>query len=493
MKQTSRSGRRVRAPGAALLLGLALLAAIAAAGGCRGGAEPGPFHCPMHPTYVADRQGDCPICGMRLVPVRPESGGGADGGGESGAAAGHGAPGAAVTPPSGAAYYCVMCQGVGAAQPGRCPECGMRLQPVPAAAGPEGAPAGAGVAGLAPVSLSGEAVRLAGVRTAEAASGRLARTIRTVGIVAADETRVHRWQPRTGGWIERLHVDFTGRAVRRGEPILSLYAPELLAAQEEYAAARAAADGFARSALPEVRRGGEELAAAARRRLELLGAPADLLLELDAGGAPRREVVLHSPQAGHVTGKQIFAGQYVEPGMELLTITDLSVLWVEAAVYENEAAWVAVGQEVALAPPHDPSARRAGRVAYINPELDPRSRTLTVRLDVANADLALKPGMYVDVELRLDAGEGILVPDDAILDTGARQVVFVESGPGRFAPRAVTVGARGDGRALVRAGLVPGERVAVQANFLLDSEARLRAAIGAAGGGGHAHQGGSSP
>lgn len=489
----------------ALLLAAGLLAALAL-GGCRDkGTDGGPYHCPMHPTYVSDRQGDCPICGMRLTPIPaaktagavapdgsgPGAGGGAGaGGGDRGAhgAAAHSAPSTAAVPPHPEKWTCVMCPEVQADAPGRCPVCGMRLQAPAgaAAAGPaEPAPASPAAAprpadpppGLAAIEPGAAVLRLAGARTAPAVREPFARAVRATGRVTADERRVHAFQARAGGWVERLHVSFTGEQVRAGQAVLDLYAPELLAGQEEYLRARESAARFAASDLPEVRRGGEDLLRAARRRLELLGVPPAAIDELDRGGRPRDTVTLTAPASGHVTGKAVVAGQRVEPGETLFTVSDLDAVWVTADLYESEASLAAVGREAVITLPYDPEARLAARVAFVAPVVDVQARTVQVRFDVPNPGLRLRPGMLADVELRAELGPQLTVPDDAVMDTGERQYVFAAQGEDGFAPRAVRVGARGDGRAQILEGLAEGERVAVAANFLLDSESRLRAAL----------------
>ncbi|KAB2967949.1 MAG: efflux RND transporter periplasmic adaptor subunit, partial [Thermoanaerobaculia bacterium] len=307
-------------------------------------------------------------------------------------------------------------------------------------------------------------------------------SLRAVGTVVPDERRLHRAQTRVAGWVEKLHVNFSGQSVRRGQPMLSIYSPELLASQQEYLIARDNARRFLGSTLPEVRRGGEDLVAAARRRLELFDVPESFIAELERTGQPRRTVDLVAPASGYVVSKEVLEGRQVEPGMELFTVADLSHVWVEGEFYESEARLLAPGQEATLRLAYDPGRTFAARIDYIYPELDPATRTLRVRYDLANPDLALKPGMFVDVEQRLEVGEGVVVSDLAVLDSGVRQIVFVESAPGRFEPRQVSVVWRGEGRALLAPGAVAeGEKVAVKANFLLDSESRLAAALAALG------------
>jgi membrane fusion protein, copper/silver efflux system len=503
-----------------------LLAAVALlATACGPGAKTASsYQCPMHPTYISDKPGDCPICGMKLVPIDTK-----------------------VAPTTVPAYVCPMHPEVVSDKPGRCPECGMKL--VPARRGPEapageaesqpptadarsgvptgraaasappgrkvlfyrnpmnpkvtspvpakdemgmdyvpvyadeGAAQGPGVPGLAAVQVSPEGLRLAGVQVEPALRERLARTIRTVGTVVPDETRIRHFHTRVTGWVEKLYVDFTGQYVREGQPVLSLYSPQLLASQEEYLQARATAARFASSDLPEVRKGGEDLVRAARRRLQLLDVPDDLIAEIERTGKPRRDVTLLAHSSGYVTAKGIYEGQQVDPAMmDLFTITDLSTVWVEGEFYEYEARAVRLGEEAVVTLPYDPGTHLTGRVSYVDPTLDPQTRTLRVRFAFANPALALKPGMFANVKLSVD--EGVVIPDSAVIDTGLRKIVFVSLGGGRFAPRQVTLGVRGDGKAEVLSGVAAGEQVVVRANFLLDSESQLRAAIAGAVAGG---------
>lgn len=515
----SRSFRRMAVP--AVLIVVLILLVTACGGGTQTATR---YQCPMHPTYIADKPGDCPICGMRLVPIDTK-----------------------VAPTTVPAYVCPMHPEVTSDKPGRCPECGMKL--VPAKRGPE-APAGEaesqpstthsqsgmirdpartsapperkvlfyrnpmnpkvtspvpaqdemgmdyvpvyadeavaqgpGVPGLAAVQVSPEGLRLAGVQVEPALRERLARTIRTVGTVIADETRIRHFHTRVTGWVEKLYVNFTGEYVREGQPVLSLYSPQLLASQEEYLQARATAARFASSDLPEVRKGGEDLVRAARRRLQLLDVPDDLIAEIERTGKPRRDITLLAHSSGYVTAKGIYEGQQVDPSMmDLFTITDLSTVWVEGEFYEYEARAVHLGENAVVTLPYDPGTRLTGRVSYIDPTLDPQSRTLRVRFAFANPTLALKPGMFANVELSVDAHEGVVIPDSAVIDTGLRKIVFVSLGGGRFAPRQVTLGVLGNGKAEVLSGVAAGEQVVVRANFLLDSESQLRAAIAGVGG-----------
>ncbi|MGE5232846.1 MAG: efflux RND transporter periplasmic adaptor subunit [Acidobacteriota bacterium] len=422
------------------------------------------YQCPMHPSFVSDQPGDCTICGMRLVPVEVRT-----------APPTPAAPSPEASPSPSARrilfYRNPMNPSITSPVPAK-DEMGMDYVPVYES---EAAPAP--VEGFATVALGPQGLRLAGVQTATARRGVIRRTIRAVGLVVPDERRIRHVHTKIAGWIEKLYVNFTGQAVRAGEPILRIYSPELLASQEEYLRARQTAAKFAGSALPEVRQGGADLVAAARRRLELFDVPESLIARLDAIGKPERTVTLLAPVSGYVTTKDVFEGQQVEPGTELFTITDLQRVWVEGEFYEYEAKLMRVGQEARVLLPYDPRQKLAGRVTFIYPTVDPASRTLKLRLEFDNPDLALKPGMFADVEADVESRAGIVVPDSALVDTGLRQLVFVDLGAGRFEPRAVTVGVRTGGQVLILSGLAAGDDVAVRANFLLDSESRLRAAI----------------
>jgi len=265
--------------------------------------------------------------------------------------------------------------------------------------------------------------------------------------------------------------------VRRGDPVLDIYSPELVASQEEYLRARALAARFGASALEEVRRGGADLVVASRQRLLNFDVPEGFVTDLENRGTPLRTVTLVSHSTGYVTSKSSLEGQRIEPGQELFTITDLSKVWIEAEIYEYEAQAARLGAEASVSLSYDPSTRLAGKVSYLYPTMNPETRTLRVRFEFDNPDLKLKPAMYADVDLSVTGGEGIVVPDSAVMDTGSRQVVFVATAPGRYEPRAVRVGVRSGGRAQIITGLAEGETVVTHANFLLDSESRLRAAI----------------
>jgi len=441
------------------LVALVLAAAVLLAG-CQGGGQAQAhtlYHCPMHPDYVSDRPGDCPICGMRLVPMEKKE---------------VGSPKPATTGP-GQSRPVEEGRAKAVDMPGMP---GMPASPPPPSGGHEHQATGT-PAGLAPVHADTEQVRLAGVRTVAARTGTLTGTIRAVGTVVTPETGVRQVTTKVMGWIQKLYVNSTGRPVRAGEPLFELYSPELLASQEEYLHARQVAAQFANSTVPEVQRGGQDLVRTARRRLELFDVPAEFLAELDESGKARRTVMFRAPFSGHVIEKTVVEGQRVEPGMNLMTIVDLSRAWVTAQLYEAEAGAAQPGRVARVSLPYDDTVKLIGRIDLVYPTLDTESRTIKVRLQFPNPRLALKPGMFVNVELDAQRAQGVIVPDSAVIDTGTRQVVFVETQPGHFEPRDVQAGLRSDGKVVLRSGVAAGEQVAVAASFLLDSESRLRGAV----------------
>lgn len=488
--KTAQGARRSRTRIALGLAALLLLAGggIAWYGGffhLHGAGEPAAgeqYTCGMHPWIITDKPGDCPICGMKLTKIVKQPG------------ANKTAPGAATSKTEADDFFADVAP-KGAAKPRaarkllfyRNPMNAMVTSPTPAKdeMGMDYVPVyedeaaqgqASAVEGMATVRVADDVLRRSGVQTAPVVRATAGRTIRTVGIVVPDETRVRRVQTKVAGWIEKLYVNFTGQYVAAGQPLVSIYSPELLSTQEEYLRAKKTAEQFTSSPDPEVQSIGVDLVRSARRRLELFDIPASFINSLEKLGTPQKAVTLVAPFAGSVTAKSAFEGQKVEPGMELFTLSDLSKVWVEASLYEYEAAAASVGKQATLTLSHQ-GLTLNGRVTFVSPVLAADSRTLTVRFEFPNPGLVLKPQMHVDVSLALEAFSGVIVPDAALMDTGVRTVVFVEIAPGSFEPRAVSVGVRGEGTAEILSGLREGELVAVKANFLLDSESRLRSAI----------------
>ena len=315
-----------------------------------------------------------------------------------------------------------------------------------------------------------------GLTTAPAERRPLDKVIRTVGRFATDERTLTDVTLKVGGYIQELFVDYTGKAVRKGDPLFTLYSPDLVSAEEEYLLARQTQARLGRSEVPGALEGAAALVRASRERLRLWNLDDAQVRELERRGTPSFEQMIRSPASGVVLEKMAVRGMRIEPGMTLYKIADLSTLWVYADIYEYELPRVHEGQEATIAPSYDPTRTFTARVAYVAPVLDPKTRTAKVRFEVPNSpDSALRPEAYGTVELRVPLGERLVVPETAVLDAGRRQTVFVDGGDGQLRPREVRLGVRADGWAEVLDGVAAGERVVTSANFLVDSESKLQA------------------
>lgn len=409
------------------------------------------FHCPMHPTVVSSQPGDCPICGMRLTPL---------------------AEGAA-QPPLATTYLCPMHPEVTSDGPADCPICGMHLVPktVESASGPGTVP------GLATVRATETQQRHLNLATATVQLRPISRDVRTSARITPDETRLYHVTTKVDGWVEHLYVNATGQAVRRGQPLLTLYSPELLATQEEYLSALASSRDLARSPVPGVAQGGQDLLRAARRRLELWDISEAQIAAIESSGKVQRVVTLYAPASGYVSEKTVVMGHRIMPGEVLLTISDLSTVWAEADIYESDLRYIEVGMSVSLTLPAWPGKVFPGKISFLNPFLDPATRTLKARLEVPNPEGLLKPEMFGEMTLSYDLGERLTLPTSAVLRTGHRNVVFVQTGETELSPAEVTLGVRSGEVYEVLSGLKAGDRVVTSANFLVDSESSLKAAL----------------
>lgn len=329
--------------------------------------------------------------------------------------------------------------------------------------------------------------QLTGVKTAPVGRHHLETTIRAVGRVEYNEQRIAHVNLRISGWIEDLFVDYTGQLVRKGQPLFTLYSPDLVTAQDEYLLARRAQAQVEDSPLQEVRQQAAQLVEAARDRLQLWTVTDEQINELDRQGKAQTYLTIFTPIAGHVIEKKAFKGMFVEPRMTVYTIADLSTIWVQAEIYEHEVAFVQEGQSATLTLAAYPGEFTQGQVTYIYPNLNKEARTVKVRLVFPNPDLRLKPDMYGTVVIEVDRGTKLAVPDQAVLDSGVRKVVFVVRGEGIFEPREVTLGSKIGPYYEVVEGLAEGERIVTSGTFLLDSESKLMvstSAMGALGMGG---------
>jgi RND family efflux transporter MFP subunit len=371
------------------------------------------YHCPMHPDIRSDKPGDCGICGMRLVP---------DDDGDK------------PVPKS---------------------ETGHDLT----------------------VTVPADKQQWIGLKTAvvERASSASV-TLRAPGRVMVDETRIVRVQTRYEGWIQSVLVDFTGRLVKKGEPMLTLYSPELVASQQEYLLALRAKETLSHSSLAHVGTYNASMIDVARNRLLYhWGMSATAVEELERTGEPRRIQTVYAPADGFVTARNAFANQRVTPETELYTLADLGRVWIVADINEADAANVRIGSPAVIEPAYAAGRRLRGRVSYILPQVDAQTRTLKARIEADNPEFLLKPDLFVNVEFAVGRPAHLAVPEDAVLDSGSRQIVYIDKGQGVFEPREVVTGEHFEGRVEILAGLKEGERVVAAGAFLLDSESRMKA------------------
>ncbi len=332
---------------------------------------------------------------------------------------------------------------------------------------------------LAPVPISSQQLQRIGVRIGEVRRKSVSDVIRTTGSVAVDERGLAYVQVRFAGYIQKVFVDSTYQYVRRGQPLFTIYSPELLSTEREYLLARESQRRLARSPDPAVARDAASLVNASAERLALWGVPRREIERLRATGRIRRDLVIDSPVTGYVTQREALPNAYAEPGTRLYTVANLSTIWVFAHVFQNALGRIKVGDRARLTVDTYPGRQFTGRVDFIYPEIDPATRTARVRLRFANPTLKLVPGMFVNVSLEAPMGEQVVIPASGVLQTGTRQIVFVDRGDGYLEPHDVRLGAEVGDEYVVLHGLKPGERIVTSANFLIDSQSQLEAALSA--------------
>lgn len=368
-------------------------------------------------------------------------------------------------------YFCPMHPTYTSPRPGTCPICHMDLVLMK----PDQAPAESSVPEHAMVTVAGERRQLIGLQVAPVETKPFRQVIRAAASVQYNEKTLSAVTLKTNGWIEDLKVKAVGDVVRKGEPLLTLYSPEVLEAQRNYLAARAGLDAVGPDAPAAARDLASQSLRSARERLLLLDITEEQIKSLDTQKTPSTRITLLSRSQGVVISRNVLEGAYVEAGRELLQLADLSNVWVYADIYEPESALVKPGMSADLTFAAFPGEHLTASVEYLYPMLNDSTRTIRARLVAPNPEGKLKPGMYGTARLTADLGDRIVVPDSAILDTGERQIVYVDVGEGRLEPRTVKVGLRSGGVAVILEGLEPGEKVVTSGNFLVDSESRLRA------------------
>ena len=408
------------------------------------------YTCGMHPFVIQDEPGSCPICGMDLTPMKPK--------------------GAQATAGERKIKYWAapMDPTYIRDEPGQSPM-GMDLIPVYEDE----------VSAGATVTVDPVTIQNMGIRTSYVTRRDIQRTISTVGLVGYDETGQYSVNSKISGWVERLHVSKTGQKVEKGEPLLDIYSPELVTAQEEYLLALSGYESTASSSVAALADSSKRLLDAAKRRLQLWDISNRDIRKLEKSRKARKTLTLYSPYGGIVTMKMANEGQFIKSGMELFQIADLSTIWVYADLYENELPWVQEGLDAEIILPYAGSKSIAATVSYIYPYVEPKTRTIKARFDLKNSDLALKPDMYVNVRIKTKpVSQALVVPVEAVLYSGEKNTVFVALDGGKFEPRRVKIGLRDDqGNIEIVEGLLEGESIVTSAQFMLDSESKLQEAI----------------
>ena len=327
------------------------------------------------------------------------------------------------------------------------------------------------------VEIDPVVVQNIGVRTMVAKRASLSRTIRAVGRVDFDEERMARLHPKVEGWIEEIRVNKTGEAVKEGDVLLSIYSPQLVSTQQEYLLALNNVVAVEKSSFDDIRRGAQELVKSSRKRLRLLDVPEHQIRELEESREIKKSLHIHTPVSGTVIRIGSRQGQYVTPKTELYMVVDLSQVWVYADVYEYELPWVKVGDEVAMTLASVPGRTFKGSLAYIYPYAESKTRTTKVRLVFDNPELLLRPDMFSEVVIQSGTlQDAIVIPSEAVIRSGTRNQVFVVRGPGKFEPRVVKLGFESKGQVAVLEGVSVGDEVVTSAQFLVDSESKLREA-----------------
>lgn len=322
--------------------------------------------------------------------------------------------------------------------------------------------------------LSADEQRSIGLQTAVVHPRLIRRELLAVARVEEPETRLANISARIGGRIDKLHVDFTGQPVRRGQPIAEIYSPEVLTSAEEYKLALENRKRLANAAEPLAISGADEVIAASRRRLELWGLTPQQIDTIATSDKPQIDLTIFSPASGIVTERKVTRGQYVNAGDLLYTVTDLSTVWVKTDIYEGDLPQVHVGQAVEITSESAPSAKLRGQVGFLEPMVNAQTRTTAARIEVSNPGMRLRPGMFVQVRFRPSSGaQTLAVPRSAVVDTGTRKLVYIAKGNGVFEAHEVQLGPVGDDFYPVRAGLKDGDRIVTEGNFLLDSQTRI--------------------
>jgi len=374
-------------------------------------------------------------------------------------------------------YTCSMHPFIIKEKPGLCPVCGMELIKKintvgKAVAKPAGQPQKADL--HEQVSLSEKQRVMANVATAEATTETLNKEINAVGIVQYNQSRQAKVTAWIAGRLEKLNVNSIGAFVSKERPVAEIYSPDLVATQQEYLLALKSREQLKNSPIASIVQNGEGLVASARQRLLLFGVKESQISELEKSGKPNIRIPIYSPFSGVVIEKMVQQGQYVSMGEALFNIADFSSVWVEMEIYENEVSNIHTGQQVEIRSQSFPDKPSTGRIAFVYPFLDPKTRTVKARVELANPGMKLKPEMFVNAIIRVPLSPSLVVPLTAVMNTGKRQVVWVESSPGMFESRAVQLGQQSGEKVQILSGLQSGDKIAVSGGYLIDSESQLK-------------------
>lgn len=390
------------------------------------------YYCPMHPQYKADKPTDCPICSMKLVKL------------ETIPSSNENKTSPDLPPPSD------MDMSTNASTP---------TTPINNT-----------------IFVDPQRQQLIGVQFAKATWQPMLKELRVAGKVSFDETKMTHIHSKVTGYLENVFVDYVGKVVKKGDPLFTIYSPDLVATEQEYLLALRSHQELAKSSFAEVSLGATSLLEATRQRLKLWDISDTEIDELAQTGRAKRELTIYSPVEGIVTERSAYGhGRFVNPEMDLYAIVDLSTVWITGEVYENEIPLVKLGQMVELEMPYsDKKTVHTGKIAYIYPSLDAKTRTAKIRLELANPNFIFKPDMFLNMKIKINLGRHLVVPEDAVMDTGTEQYVFINKGQGYFEPRLVKVGTTSAGYYAIESGLAADEEVVTAANFILDSESRLK-------------------
>ena len=374
-------------------------------------------------------------------------------------------------------YTCSMHSFIIKDKPGLCPICGMELiKKIDSTVKAVGKPADQKQPAdmHEHVTLSDKQRIMANVATVEAKNETLNKEINAVGIVQYNQSRQAKVTAWIAGRLEKLHVNSIGAIVSKGNPVAEIYSPDLVATQQEYLLALKSREQLKNSPIASISQNGEGLVASARQRLLLFGVKDGQIAELEKSGKPNIRIPIYSPFSGVVIEKMVQQGQYVAMGEALFNIADLSSVWVEIEIYENEVSNIHIGQQVEIRSQSFPDKPSTGRIAFVYPFLDPKTRTVKARVELANPGMKLKPEMFVNAIIRVPLSPSLVVPSTAVMNTGKRQVVWVESSPGMFESRTVQLGQQSGEKVQILSGLQSGDKVAVSGGYLIDSESQLK-------------------